>query len=126
MEQAVNLGAVESALSDPGGILDDGGSNVIDESTMIRRSPRVEFRELGEEGGAVLLHLGTGAYHGTNEVGALIWQLLGDDGLPFGVLVEQLRAQLDDVPDDMESEISEFLDDLASRELILREDAAVS
>lgn len=99
---------------------------MIDESTMIRRSPRVEFRELGEEGGAVLLHLGTGAYHGTNEVGALIWQLLGDDGLPFGVLVEQLRAQLDDAPDEMASEISEFLDDLASRELILREDAAVS
>jgi Coenzyme PQQ synthesis protein D (PqqD) len=99
---------------------------VIDESTMIRRSPRVEFRELGEEGGAVLLHLGTGAYHGTNEVGALIWQLLGDEGLPFGVLVEQLRAQLDDAPDEMASEISEFLDDLASRERILREDAAVS
>ena len=56
----------------------------------------------------------------------MIWQLLGDDGLPFGVLVEQLRAQLDDAPDEMASEISEFLDDLASRELILREDAAVS
>lgn len=98
---------------------------MIDDSTVIRRSPRVEFRDLGEEGGAVLLHLGTGAYHGTNEVGALIWQLLGDDGMPFGVLVEQLRAQLDDVPDDVESEISEFLEDLASRELILREDAAV-
>ena len=99
---------------------------MIDESTMIRRSPRVEFRELGEEGGAVLLHLRDGRLPRDERGRCADQQLLGDDGLPFGVLVEQLRAQLDDAPDEMASEISEFLDDLASRELILREDAAVS
>jgi len=97
---------------------------MIDRATVIRRNPRVEFRELGEEGGAVLLHLETGAYHGTNEVGALIWDFLGDQGMAFGALVERLRSELEETPEGLESEISEFLEELATRNLILQGDPA--
>ena len=93
---------------------------MIDPATVIRRNPRVEFRELGEEGGAVLLHLETGAYHGTNEVGAMVWDLLGEQGMAFGALVERLRSDLEETPESLESEISEFLDELATRGLIQR------
>jgi len=99
---------------------------MMDETTVIRRNPRVEFRELGEEGGAVLLHLGTGAYHGTNEVGALIWEFLGDEGMSFGEIVGRLRSELEDTPDDLASEISEFLEELAGRELILPKESPAS
>lgn len=99
---------------------------MIDRATVFRRNPRVEFRELGEEGGAVLLHLETGAYHGTNEVGALVWDMLGEGGMAFGALVDRLRSELEETPEDLESEISEFLDELAGRHLVLREEPTAS
>ena len=49
---------------------------MIEETTILRRNPRVEYRGMGEREGGVLLHLDTAAYHGLNEVGALIWRLL--------------------------------------------------
>jgi hypothetical protein len=48
---------------------------VMEADGVIRRNPRVVSRELAAEGGAVLLHLESGAYHGLNETGILIWSL---------------------------------------------------
>src|SRR5437763_870542 len=62
---------------------------MLDASTTVARHPRVVFRQLGGETGGVVLHLGTAAYHGVNEMGALVfglWRLTGpvsygwDDG----------------------------------------------
>jgi len=39
---------------------------------VLRRSPRVAYRELGGDRGGVLLQLDTGAYHGVDRIGALI------------------------------------------------------
>jgi hypothetical protein len=39
---------------------------MIDDATVVRRNATVEYRSLGDEGGGVLLHVGTGAYHGLN------------------------------------------------------------
>ncbi len=38
---------------------------------VLRRSPRVAYRELGGDRGGVLLQLDTGAYHGVDRIGAL-------------------------------------------------------
>ena len=84
---------------------------------VLRRSPRVAYRELGGERGAVLLRLDTGAYHGIDRVGVLVWDLL--EGSPtFGELIPSLREKLRDVPSSFETEISSFLTSLRDRDLI--------
>jgi hypothetical protein len=85
---------------------------------ILRRSARVAYRELGGERGAVLLRLDTGAYHGIDRVGVLIWDLL--EGSPsFGELIPNLRGKLRNVPVGFENEISDFLTSLRDRDLIV-------
>ena len=83
----------------------------------IRRNPQVVYRELAGDGGGVLLHLESGAYHGINETGSLIWELL-DGERDFTALVADLRDQLDGAPDDLGAETERFLADLRERDLI--------
>ena len=45
----------------------------------------------------MLLHLESGAYHGLNETGSLIWGLL-DGERDFAALVAGLRERLEDPP----------------------------
>ena len=84
---------------------------------VIRRNPQVVYRELAGEGGAVLLHLDSGAYHGLNETGILIWSLI-DGERTFDQLVADVREQRDDPPDDLGAETERFLADLRARDLI--------
>ena len=93
---------------------------MIQETTVLRRNPRVEYRSMGEGEGGVLLHLDTAAYHGLNEVGALIWRLL-EEPKPSEVLLRELRGELQEVPSRFEDEIRQFLSELAERDLILTE-----
>jgi hypothetical protein len=90
---------------------------VLDASTTIRRSPRVEYRSLGEGEGGVLLRLDNGAYHGLNETGALIWRLL--NGVTFGELLAAMRDQLEDAPAGLADEVTDFLNHLAARGLVM-------
>lgn len=90
---------------------------MVDRRSVLNRNPRVEFRLLAEGEGAVLLHLQTGAYHGVNEVGALVWELL--PGVCLGDLLDQLRQRLEDVPPTFEAEISQYVQELADRDLVL-------
>ncbi len=86
-------------------------------TAILRRSPRVAYRELGGDRGAVLLRLDTGAYHGIDRVGVLVWDLL--EGSPsFGELLPSLRDKLHKVPAGFEKEISDFLTSLRDRDLI--------
>ncbi len=65
----------------------------------------------------VLLHLESGAYHELNEVGALLWNLVdGDRSVPE--IVGELRRRVEDPPDDLESVVEDFLEDLRERDLI--------
>jgi Coenzyme PQQ synthesis protein D (PqqD) len=84
---------------------------------VIRKNPQVVYRELAGEGGGVLLHLESGAYHGLNETGILIWDLI-DGERTFDTLVADLREQLADPPDDLDEEAARFLADLRARDLI--------
>jgi PqqD family protein of HPr-rel-A system len=87
------------------------------EDRLIRRNPQVVYRELAGEGGAVLLHLESGAYHGLNETGSLIWELI-DGGRTLDALVAELRERLANPPDDLADETERFLADLRERDLI--------
>lgn len=93
---------------------------MIQETTVLRRNPRVEYRSMGEGEGGVLLHLDTAAYHGLNEVGALIWRLL-EEPKPLDELLRHLRGELQEVPSRFEDEIRQFLSELTERDLILTE-----
>ncbi|MGH3016164.1 MAG: PqqD family protein, partial [Gaiellaceae bacterium] len=64
-----------------------------------------------------LLHLESGAYHGLNEIGTLIWGLL-DEERTFDALVAELRGRLLDPPDDLSGEVERFLADLRERDLL--------
>ena len=65
----------------------------------------------------MLLHLESGAYHGLNETGSLIWDLI-DGERDFAALVAGLRERLEDAPDDLDAETERFLADLRERDLI--------
>jgi hypothetical protein len=90
---------------------------MMDALTVVRRNERVEYRSLGDSEGGVLLHLGTAAYHGVNEVGAMIWTLL-DDGITFQQLLDEVRLRLTSAPPSLEKDVEEFLDELAERNLV--------
>ena len=65
--------------------------------------------ELEEE--AVLLHVEAGVYFGLDEVGLRIWNLLVA-GTTETELFDRLLAEYDVEPDQLRSDIGEFLDDL--------------
>jgi len=90
---------------------------VIAPDTVVRRSPRAAFHQLAEGQGGVLLHVDTGAYHGLNRVGALIWETL-ERPMPFSALLDDLRPRFTDPPPGIAGEIQVFLEDLKTRGLI--------
>lgn len=90
---------------------------MIDPTTRIRRNPDVVFRPLEEEQGGVLLHLQSGAYHGLNQFGSLIWGLIENEKR-FADLVDGVRAESEDAPDSLEQDVSSFVEDLSARDLV--------
>jgi hypothetical protein len=74
-------------------------------------------RRLAEGEGGVLLHLETSAYHGVNEIGLAIWEIVGD-GKTIAHVVEELSARIADPPATLENEVIEFLDGLKGRGLV--------
>lgn len=79
-----------------------------------RPADQVVFRDLDQ--GGVVLHLGSGEYHGLNHAGALIWGLL--DGRRLDELVAAVRARVQDSPAGLEDQVRAFVDGLAQRGLI--------
>ncbi len=86
--------------------------------TIVRRNPRVVARELSDVAGAVLLHLETGAYHGLNPVGWVVWELI-DGQRTVAELVEGVRERIDDPPPEVEHDVLSFLDGAQARGLVL-------
>jgi len=83
--------------------------------SRVCRNPQVTYRDL-EEGG-VLLHLESGAYHGLNRTGSVIWKLLGPEPtLPR--LIEQVRESFEDPPQTIADEVADFVAGMSERDLI--------
>jgi len=91
---------------------------MFDPRTIIRRHSRVAHHELGQGQGGVLLHLDSGGYHGVNEVGLLVWQLL-DPEATFAELISGLRERVVEPPPTLAEEIATFVMDLADRGLLM-------
>jgi hypothetical protein len=94
------------------------GAAAIGPDVTIRQSSRAVFRRLAEGSGGVLLHLDTAAYHGLNDFGVLVWTSVPRDGLAFKSLLDTLSAQVNEVPPQFESDISEFVQGLRERGLV--------
>ena len=81
-------------------------SGEVNRDSKVSRNPKIVARELGAPQGAVLLHLETGAYHGLNPVGFVVWELIDDrrTGSFFGAPIlpsAALRATtVNDIPFD--------------------------
>jgi hypothetical protein len=79
-----------------------------------RPADQVVFRDLDQ--GGVVLHLGSGEYHGLNQAGMLIWGLL--DGRRLDELVAAVRERVQDSPAELEAQVRAFVDGLAQRGLV--------
>ena len=90
---------------------------MIDTDSKVRRNPSVVARDLTEGQGAVLLHLDSGEYHGVNPIGLAIWELL-DEERTVGHVVEALRERVEDPPADLETDVVQFLREVADRDLV--------
>jgi hypothetical protein len=89
----------------------------IEPSSTPTKNESVAFRRLAAGEGGVLLHLESGEYHGINEVGCLIWELLDGERTVASVAVD-LRDGVEDPPDNLEEVVVSFLDDLQERDLV--------
>ena len=67
----------------------------------------------------MLLHVEAGVYFGLDEVGLRIWNLLVA-GTTETELFDRLLAEYDVEPDQLRSDIGEFLDDLEAEGLLRR------
>lgn len=86
-------------------------------STMPGKNENVAFRRLAEGEGGVLLHLESGEYHGINEVGCLIWELLDGERTVDG-LVLAVGEEIEDPPADLADQVISFLESLHKRDLV--------
>lgn len=87
-----------------------------------RRSERVVHRSLAY-GDAVLLHLDSGQYHGLNQTGSAIWELV-DGERDVGAITRALQDDYEAVPDDVVDLVQDFLQALDRRALVAFESRA--
>ena len=92
----------------------------MERDSIIRRANRVVFRELSSDAGGVLLHLDTGEYHGVNDVGRLIWQLIGD-GASLDQLIDGVRSETAGPPPNLDDDVKDFVSALVARSLLVIE-----
>lgn len=81
----------------------------------MRKNPDVAYQALAE--GGVLLSLETGEYHGVNDTGGRIWNLI-DGERTVSEIVAELRRELEDAPESLEAEAAEFVESLRVRRLV--------
>ncbi len=89
----------------------------MNEQSVVSRNPRVVARDLGEGRGAVLLHLDTGAYHGLNPVGNLVWELM-DEPRSVAELTAGVRSQVSNAPPQIDADVERFLEGALARDLV--------
>lgn len=75
----------------------------------------VMARQVGDE--TVILHLGSGNYYGLDPVGARIWQLL-TEGRTTAAIREQLLAEYEVAPAQLDADLQRLLGDLLAAGLL--------
>ena len=87
-------------------------------STVVARNPRIVHRHLAEGDGGVLLHLDTAAYHGVNDVGSLIWDLL-ERPASIAEVIAGVRERVDEAPPTVDDDVTSFVRDLVDRDILV-------
>ena len=90
---------------------------MIEANTRVNHGEGVVFRRLAPGEGGVLLRLDSGAYHGVNETGSLLWELVGE-GTTLAGLKDDFRGRLDASPSDLDADVVGFVEDLRDRGLL--------
>jgi hypothetical protein len=85
-------------------------------TTVPRHNDGVIYREL-QAGEAVLLHVGTGAYHGLSPTAAAIWRLI-DGQRDADAIAAELAEAFEDSPDDLAERVARFVSLLGERDLV--------
>lgn len=75
----------------------------------------VMVRQLGDE--AVILDMASGYYFGLDPVGARIWQLLSQPS-SFAEIVERMAREYDVTPEQAESDLVRFVEELKANGLL--------
>ena len=74
---------------------------------------------LGEE--TVILHLGSGVYFGLDAVGTVVWEAMTGGQPPTPAdLCAHVRGAFSDAPDTVEADVTAFLQQLLTHDLIRR------
>lgn len=84
-------------------------------------SPRVIFENI--DGELILVHMEKGAYFTTDEVGALLWDLI-EARATVGEMVGVLRAEYEADPPEIEAALASFLARLIEEDLVSLETPA--
>jgi hypothetical protein len=90
---------------------------MINRMSKVKRNPDVVARPLAEGEGGVLLHLKTGAYHGVNQIGLMIWERI-DGERTIDELIDEIRREVSDAPPHLADDVSAFLEAALSRDLV--------
>ncbi len=91
---------------------------MIDNDLRLRKNPNTAFRTLAAGEGGVLLHLESGEYHGVNDIGCMIWQLI-DGERTVADVVDAIRSEVEHPPDALADDVGRFIDDMRERDLLL-------
>jgi hypothetical protein len=78
-------------------------------------SPRVIFENI--DGELILVHMEKGAYYTTDEVGALLWDLI-ESGATAGEMAAVLRAEYEADPADIDAGMTAFFARLIEEDLV--------
>lgn len=76
---------------------------------------QVLFRDL--EGESVLLHLGSGLYFGLDEIGTLIWNLLGD-GHSLKEIEKRILSEYDVSLEEVQNDVRRIVKELTQNGLL--------
>ena len=69
----------------------------------------------------MLLHLDTAAYHGVNEFGSYVWELLASE-MTVEDLFDTIGQDVQNAPQTWQSQVRTFLRDLEERNLVTIDD----
>jgi len=90
---------------------------MITDTTRIKRSPRAAAHGLGESEGGVVLHLESGQYHGLNNVGWAIWNLLSEPR-EVAAVVTEVQALFPEAAQQARDDVHGFVASLVERDLL--------
>lgn len=88
-------------------------------STVVASARQVST---GVEGDAVILNFDEGVYYGLDQVGARVWELIGDP-ITFAELRDRLVSEYEVEPNRCEQDLQALLSDLVSAGLVEVSDA---